>query len=274
MGSPPPGLSQSQIDQYWSDGYVNGITILTEEQMARARSKLVALERAELDSNPQQWAQDEYTPWLDTQSEWWSWFKPMVTHPHILSAVQALLGPNVLIRNADIFVKRANNRRGINWHVDCTAPLAEADKMLTAWFAISDSTPDNGCMEFLPGSHRLNLPENVRDKETLTFQGAALAQANRSTRTANVMRAGQMSLHHFRTAHRSSGNTTNAPRVGLVIRFMAADVSSESAESGRGFLVAGRNHPGHFGLRSNFPVTWPRSTDGDLQTTANGTMIG
>jgi ectoine hydroxylase-related dioxygenase (phytanoyl-CoA dioxygenase family) len=269
-----PGLSQSQIDQYWADGYVNGITILTEEQMAVARRKLIALERAELDADPEHWAQDQYAPWLDTNSEWWRWFQPMVTHPRILAAVQALLGPNILIRNADIFIKPSHSVRGINWHVDCTAPLSDADKMLTAWFAISDSKPENGCMEFLPGSHRLRLPKNVSDKENLTFAGADLDRANLSDRAANVMRAGQLSLHHFRTAHRSSGNTTETPRIGLVIRFMATDVSPEAAESGRGFLAAGHNDSGHFGLRKNFPVTWQRSSKGELQSPANDVGIG
>jgi non-haem Fe2+, alpha-ketoglutarate-dependent halogenase len=274
MVSSVPGLSQSQIDQYWADGYVNGITILTEKQMAIARRKLIALEKAELDADPDQWAQEQYAPWLEIHSEWWHWFQPMVTHPRILTAVQALLGPNILIRNADIFIKPAHNLRRINWHVDCTAPLSDADKMLTAWFAISDSEPDNGCMEFLPGSHRLVLPNNVRNKENLTFKGDALDQANLAKRAANVMRAGQLSLHHFRTAHRSSGNATEMPRIGLVIRFIATDVNPRSAESGRGFLAAGKNEPGHFTLRKNFPVTWQRSREGDLQPPANDAGIG
>jgi ectoine hydroxylase-related dioxygenase (phytanoyl-CoA dioxygenase family) len=274
MVSTVPGLSQSQIDQYWADGYVNGITILTEEQMAIARRKLIALERAELDADPEQWSQDQYAPWLDANSEWWRWFQPMVTHPRILAAVEALLGPNILIRNADIFIKPAQNMERINWHVDSTASMEDADKMLTAWFAISESKPENGCMEFLPGSHRLDLPDNVRDKENLTFAGVALKQANRSKRASNVMRAGQLSLHHFRTAHSSSGNATEMPRIGLVIRFIATDVSPTSAESGRGFLAAGHNDPGHFSLRKNFPVTWQRSPEGELQSPATDAGIG
>ena len=265
MSTPVSGLSQAQTDHYWANGYVNGITILTPDQMAVARRKLIALEQAELEADPERWCSDQYAPWSDPNSGWWHWFKPMVTHPKILAAVQSILGPNLLIRNADIFIKPSHSKRGINWHVDTTAPAAEADKMLTAWFGISESRPENGCMEFLPGSHRMTLPPNVCDKENLTFAGDALEKANQSVRQPNVMEAGQLSLHHFRTAHRSSGNTTDIPRIGLVIRFMASDVSPTAAESGRGFLAAGENAPGHFALREDFPVTWPRTTEALLQ---------
>jgi len=265
MSTRVPGLNHAQIDHYWNDGYVRGIPILTEDQMAIARRKLIALEQAEIQADPQQWSNDQYAPWSDPKSDWWHWFKPMVTHPKILAAVGSILGPNILVRNADIFIKPSHSKRGINWHVDTTAPSEDADKMLTAWFAISESVPENGCMEFLPGSHRMALPPNVCDKENLTFAGDALEQANRTPSAANVMRPGQLSLHHFRTAHRSSGNETDHPRIGLVIRFIAADVSPEAAESGKGFLASGNNEPGHFSLRRDFPVTWPRTAEGTLQ---------
>lgn len=254
-----PGLSAEQQAQYWDSGFISGIDVLTGDQMALARQKLIALEAKELAQGPDQWVQDQYQPWSNRQNPWWHWFMPMCTHPTILGAVQSLLGPDVLIRNADIFIKPPNKHQAIGWHVDTAQSAAPAGKMLTAWFAISDSTPDNGCMEWIPSSHQMILPEHVRDKESLTFQDHAEVQADLGERVSNVIRAGQLSLHHFRTVHRSGGNFTDTARIGLVIRFMAADCDPIVAESGKAYLAAGQPKTASFSLAPTFPVHWSRS---------------
>jgi hypothetical protein len=202
----------------------------------------------------------------------------MCTHPTIIASVKSVLGPNLLIRNADIFIKPVDPRLHstvekqvpsgpmpegldyeIRWHVDTVAPPAAAGKMVTAWLGLTDSSLDNGCMEWLPGSHVMALPPECKDKHSLTFKGKNLRMANGSVRVANEMQAGQLSIHHFRTVHRSGINVTPDARVGLVIRFMAADTDPEVAESGRGFLVAGKPVDDRFSLMPTFPVTWKRS---------------
>ncbi len=268
MDTTVSGLQREQIDDYWANGYLSGIRILSADQMQIARKKLVQLEKAELDKDPQRWASTDYLPWSDRSSPWWHWIKPMATHPTIVASVQSILGRNILIRNADVFVKPAHSARSINWHVDCTASIYEADKMLSVWFAVTDSGPENGCMEFLPGSHRMPLPPNIKDKSSLSFAGTALERANAAERQSNVIRAGEISMHHFRTVHRSSGNTTDDARIGLVVRFMAADATPETAETGKAYLVSGENRPGNFSIETNFPVTWKRSPNGDLQSSA------
>ena len=112
------------------------------------------------------------------------------------------------------------------------------------------------------------LPSNIKDKSSLSFAGTALERANASERESNVIRAGEISMHHFRTVHRSSGNTTDHARIGLVIRYMAADATTEAAETGKAYLVSGENRPGNFSIERNFPVTWKRSPNGDLQSSA------
>ncbi len=237
---------------------------MSEPQTAIARRKLAELEQHEVNTDAARWVQPEYQPWSDRKNSWWHWFMPMCTHPTIIAAAQDILGPNLLIRNADIFVKPAHNDREINWHVDCTAPISEAGKMLTAWLALTESSPGNGCMEWLPGSHRMVLPEGSVDKHTLTFRGEALTRADCSERVSNILRPGELALHNFRTVHRSGGNFTEKPRIGLVIRFMSADIDPLAAESGKGFLAAGENDPGHFSLARTFPVTWLRAATTQL----------
>ena len=261
---PRAGLTDEQKSCFASNGFVSKIRILSESQMAIALKKLVELERQEVETNERRWCRDEYQPWADRKSSWWHWFKPMCTHPTIISAVQSLWGPNILIRNADIFVKPTMSDRAINWHVDSTAPIEQSRKMVTAWLALTESSADNGCMEWIPGSHKMCLSKGSVDKKSLSLQGDSVARANLSERVSNILKPGQLALHHFRTVHSSGGNFTEKPRVGLVIRFIAADTDPDAAESGKAFLVAGSNEPGHFDIRKTFPVTWDRATTTQL----------
>lgn len=63
--------------------------------------------------------------------------------------------------------------RSTQWHQDRATTLSDADntQMITAWVAITDATPENGCLQVIPGSHRealkshcplpqLGIPEN------------------------------------------------------------------------------------------------------------------
>ncbi len=257
--NPSTALSDAQTKRYWRDGYLAGIPVLSPEQMTIARQALAQLEGREIEEDSTRWIQPDYQPWTHHDSPWWHWFQGLVRHPAIIGAVTSLLGPNVLLRNADIFVKPVKSSKGINWHTDTTAGGGDADKMLTAWLAISPSTPRNGCMEWLVGSHRKPLPDEVADKHSLTFGIDSSKTAANACRDYNLLEAGELSLHHFRTVHRSLHNRTSRPRTGLVMRFMASDTPKEVAESGKGTLVAGQNVPGHFRLETTFPVSWDRT---------------
>ena len=269
MSAAPSPLSDEQIRRYWDDGFVGGIPVLTADQMSVARGKLIQLEALSIRDHPTQWVDPEFAPWSDVGSPWWHWFQGMARHPTIVQAACAILGPNVLIRNADIFVKPAGSSRRIQWHTDTTACDHDADKMLTAWLAITHSNETNGCVEWLTGSHRQPLPPEIKDKHSLSFGEASAERANAAARASNILLPGQVSMHHFRTIHRSLGNRSDSPRIGLVIRFMASDTPLSVAESGKGVLVAGRNIPGHFNQTKHFPVSWVnRSTTPQLTVPA------
>jgi hypothetical protein len=259
MTSSPQGLTEAQEHQYWSEGFLTGLEVLTAEQMARVRDKLISLEAAEIAADPERWADPNYQPWEVQGSPWWHWFHGMIRHPRILAAARSILGPNVLIRNADIFVKAPASPTRISWHVDCTAPTSEANKLLTIWVAISDSTTENGTVEWVKGSHAFDLPPEIQDKYSLSYSKEGAAKLDELPRAQNLLRAGQMSLHHFRTVHRSGGNLTEAARIGLTLRVMSSDTTPTAAETGTGILLAGENIPGHFNLVQELSVSWGRS---------------
>ena len=242
-----PPLSEEQVARYWRDGHLAGIDILTPDQAIMACKKLAQMESQEIAADATRWSTEDYQPWQTAGSPWWHWFMGMITHPTLVATVSQLLGPNLMIRNADIFVKEPRGSKGICWHTDTTASTDDAGRMLTAWLALTDSTRKNGCLEWATGSHRVPLPPEVKDKHSLALSPESFSILAELPKVANLVRPGQLSLHHFRTIHQSGGNVTHFPRIGLVIRYMACDTPLDAAEAGTGILIAGENTPGHFG---------------------------
>ena len=45
----------------------------------------------------------------------------------------------------------------VAWHQDVTYSGLEPALALSAWYAVDDSDAGNGCMQVIPGSHRLGI---------------------------------------------------------------------------------------------------------------------
>ncbi|MCY4064553.1 MAG: phytanoyl-CoA dioxygenase family protein [Chloroflexi bacterium] len=115
----------------------------------------------------------------------------LLRSPRLLAAVEALIGGEIfsnpiqhvrikppfrLVEKEDVDNALVSATR---WHQDNGVALPEADetKMLTCWVAVSEATPENGCLQVLPKSHRegialhctvtnqLGIPESMIEQE-------------------------------------------------------------------------------------------------------------
>ncbi len=250
-------LGESQVEAYWADGFLSGIEVLTEQEAASWLARLEAIEAEQRAARQGAWPERDFYPWKEPDHPMADWYGELARHPAIVEAVASILGPNVLVRNADIFIKEPGLRRqGIGWHWDTAQTLADADDFLTVWLGLTESTDDNGGLRFARGGHRLTIPDPPRDRHTLTFTPTARAALADSEVVYNDMPAGRMSIHHALMPHSSMPNRTDSRRAAFVIRFMSTRITQEMAESGIATLVRGRDDYGHFSLKEAFPVTW------------------
>lgn len=90
-----------------------------------------------------------------------------VGHPRIVQAVRALLGNDLLCWRSEFFPKFPG-QVGTEWHQVVDYAYANGRPMLqsvlgpttgpldmTVWTAFTEATRENGCMKFLPGSHKV-----------------------------------------------------------------------------------------------------------------------
>jgi hypothetical protein len=180
-----------------------------------------------------------------------SWVYRIVAHPAVLDAVESVLGPNILVWGAQWFPKLPGDNAYVSWHQDGTYWGLHPPNVTTAWIALSDSTPENGCMRVVPGTHHTpKLPQReTYAPDNMLSRGQEIAvQVDESRAVDLVLQPGEMSLHHIGIVHGSGPNRSDHARIGLAVRYIGPEVRQEGSARDLAVLVRGKDEYGHFDL--------------------------
>lgn len=232
-------LSQDQIAFYHEYGYLKGIRMLTEQQVDVLRSELQELMNPmhpghhlfyEYHSNeshdPDKVLFHALGAWRVTPG-----FHDLLWNPAFTMAAAQLLGGPVRFWHDQLFCKPAQHGGVVAWHQDYsywtrTTPLAH----LTCWIGLDDSTRDNGCVHYVPGSHLWpDLPVTGLTGDMEAIQTVLTAEQKEKFKPVPVeLKRGECSFHHPRMIHGSYENTTDKPRRGTVINAIRDGVMSNT----------------------------------------------
>jgi polysaccharide pyruvyl transferase WcaK-like protein len=144
----------------------------------------------------------------------------------ILGRIKSLFGPNIILWNSNIFNKppaKIGSMEEYPWHQDYYNWHMDPILNVSAWLAITPATAENGCVEVIPGSHKMFIPA-VRDTEShfsMRFGGVASdpAYIDESQKVALTLKPGQFFIFNERILHHSNPNMTKTSRLGLAMRF-------------------------------------------------------
>jgi len=177
------------------------------------------------------------------------WVYEMVSHPRVLDAVESVLGPNILVWSTQWFPKFPGDKAFVSWHQDATYWGLHPLNVTTAWIALSESTPQNGCMRVVPGTHKTpQLPQReTYGQDNMLSRGQEIAvDVDEAQAVDLALRPGEFSLHHVAIVHGSGPNISDVPRIGLAVRYVSPDVVHDAPERDLVFLVRGKDEGGHF----------------------------
>jgi ectoine hydroxylase-related dioxygenase (phytanoyl-CoA dioxygenase family) len=234
-------LSEEQVEFFNENGYLAGVRMLTDEQVEALRAQLRELMRAE-SARSELWYEFHSNESRDPARVLFhalgAWriargFHDALWNPRFTVAASQLLGGAVRFWHDQLFCKPARHGGVVAWHQDYsywtrTTPLAH----LTCWIGLDDSTRENGCVRYVPGSHLwpdLPVTELAGDmdaiRSVLTNEQRELFEP-----VAIELRAGECSFHHPRMIHGSHANDTARPRRATVINVFRDGVRSNSDE--------------------------------------------
>ena len=237
-------LTDEQVSFFNENGFLTGIKMLDDEQVDFLRNELSEIADVshpshslyyEFHSNE---SADPSTILFHALGAWriGPGFHDVLWNPRFLVAASQLLG-NVPVRfwHDQLFWKPAKKGGVVAWHQDYsywtrTKPVAH----LTCWCGLDDATKENGCLQYIAGSHRWGLlPKPVlageiqgirdflNDEQKEQFDHPQYAE----------VKAGEAIFHHSLTLHGSGENKSDKPRRAFVINAFADGVISDSNES-------------------------------------------
>lgn len=155
-----------------------------------------------------------------------NWAARLVMHPAIVDRVAELLGDDLLVYGTLALCKQPHDGGYVSWHQDSAYSGLDQTPSLSAWVALTDSNPSNGCLRVIPGSHRQGAIAHGHrhDSRNLLRRGEALDEVDESQARDLILSAGQMSLHASTIIHGSSANLSEGPRIGFIIRYVTSRI--------------------------------------------------
>lgn len=230
-------------ETYRTQGFVFPIAAVDPREAAALRADLESAE-AELAGTPQSLALLRSYPDRLLPS-----FDRLVRNDGLIAAVADVLGPDLMVWSAGLFIKEPGAQKIVSWHQDLTYwGLDRADEA-TCWVALSAATVESGCMRFVPGSHMKQLVPH-RDtyaENNLLTRGQEIAVTVDEADAVNVVLApGEASMHHGHLFHASGPNTTTDRRIGVAIRYITPAMQQRSGDRSLVTLVSGEDRYGHF----------------------------
>jgi ectoine hydroxylase-related dioxygenase (phytanoyl-CoA dioxygenase family) len=232
-------LTDDQVEFYRAQGYLAGIRVLSESQVAVLRNELAEL------LNPQNALRQLFYEYNTNESTdpsrilfhaLGAWrtkpgFHDLLWNPAFLVPASQLLGSAVRFWHDQIFHKPAHHGGVVAWHQDYsywtrTKPMAH----LSCWIGLDDSTRENGCVHYVPESHRWNLlPVTGLANNMHAIQGVLSDEQRKNFKPLAIeLKKGEASFHHPLMVHGSFENHTDHPRRATVINVFRDGVLSDS----------------------------------------------
>jgi hypothetical protein len=91
---------------------------------------------------------------------------------------------------------------------------------ISIWIALEDATPSNGCLCFVPGSHRITSGENAKIGESFGDLMRIYPALQHIDPVMVPMKAGDCSFHNALTAHAAGPNMTRGRRIAMSCAYM------------------------------------------------------
>lgn len=185
----------------------------------------------------------------------------LISDERLLNIAEEYLGPNIALFASHYIAKPPEDGQPVLWHQDGSYWPLEPMEVVTLWLAVDDSTPVNGCMRVMPGTHTSELHKMSKFTDTPNVLGSQMdpALVDEDQAVDIVLEAGGVSVHHPNIVHGSNPNTSGQRRCGLTIRYIPTTTRiTREGQWPSAFLLRGEAVEG-----INDYLPWPRYREGE-----------
>jgi ectoine hydroxylase-related dioxygenase (phytanoyl-CoA dioxygenase family) len=106
------------------------------------------------------------------------------------------------------------------WHLDNPSWSFHSRDAISIWIALDDATLENGCLWFLPGTHKLSTFDNVGIGQNIGDLFKVYPDWKNLKAVPGPMKAGSCSFHNALLAHGAGANMTPGWRRAMTCAYM------------------------------------------------------
>lgn len=183
---------------------------------------------------------------------------------NVLDMAESLLGPNLGLLSSSAFIKLPNSGSRFNWHVDFNQHehRNEISKIKSAamLLAITPSTVETGCLQYIPGSHlysgvrKYKSPPPDENFKGDIYYGLEDNEVDLSKGIVNLeLPKAYCSFHDLHVVHGSQPNSGREDRILLNFWFFSTDLGHVSPDAIECF-AKGKKGRIHLRGRDDFKV--------------------
>ncbi|WKN30941.1 phytanoyl-CoA dioxygenase family protein [Porifericola rhodea] len=236
-------LSSEQLAFFHENGYLSNIKLLEDWQVDQLNQELAEIAdpghpanklfyefHSNESSDPDAVLFHSLGHWRITPG-----FHDILWNPAFVMAASQLLGDQaVRFWHDQLFCKPAKHGGVVAWHQDYsywtrTQPMQH----LTCWTGLDDASTENGCLYYVPGSHKwglLDKPELAGDMEGL-MDYLTEEQKAEFKPVPIEMKKGYGTFHHPLMVHGSYANKSERSRRAFVLNVFADGTRSATDEA-------------------------------------------
>jgi len=235
-------LSDGQVAHFHEYGYLSGIKLLDDDQINVLIKELDEIRdpkhpahglfhefHSNQSSDPNAVLFHSLGHWRITPG-----FHDVLWNPAFLMAAHQLLeDKSVRFWHDQLFCKPAQHGGVVAWHQDYSYwTRTVAMQHLTCWTGLDDATTKNGCLHYIPKSHKwglLDAPEIAGEMNGL-MEFLSNEQKEQFNPVAIELKKGYGTFHHPLMVHGSYENKSDISRRAFVLNVFADGTVSNSNE--------------------------------------------
>ena len=145
-------------------------------------------------------------------------FNQLLRHPRIMEVGHAIMGPEIHLHRDVVMMKPAKVGREKPWHQDSVYWPWTPMRLVSAMTALDDSTPENGCLQIVPGTHVKEVQHFGKELQI------EMDDAMQAKTLYAPLKAGDTLLFHSLILHASEPNHSDRDRRVCIFSYKPADL--------------------------------------------------
>lgn len=242
-------LTEAQIEQYRCDGFLVVDGLLDADELDTWRVAVAkAVEERGARSMPPGRADDSERELSEDAKRFRRYYDKVFTQRINLWQTSEAVGRLVLDERLAAMAATLAGVEGIRlWHdqalikppygnptalhLDVPYWSFHSPDAISVWVALDDATAENGCLCYLPGSHRLTGTANVNLGPDLGALLEAYPELAEIEPVHCPVKAGAAVFHNGLTAHGAGANMTTRPRRAMTVQYMPDGATFNGAQN-------------------------------------------